>query len=351
MAKKIQLGAYVAKINHLILHEVTRRKDGESFKQNLRDTENNLDGITGEFADSLGGLFTKSNLNLGEFGVDGDPTVQPVFEQFLNTYYSQLDLTCNDFVELTKKMAKRFAVMIEIGGKQNVKGGLFVFYEYELHNKLWLAIAILQRSDAYHADNKDLELEASEVIDIERLHLGATVNLTDWSQGQSKRYIKFKAGLAKDLRDYFEEYIGCQRDKSIAKTETKALKAAISGYASDVLSLTSDKQQEKLDLAHTFIKEKQDNDEEVELSCLAKHLFPENDESFLTYTKKNHDLGETVSIDNSGLRSFRRITGKNKDVSISFNRELLGKTVHYSNGKLTFDLLPDKLKEAIEEEL
>lgn len=344
----------MAKINHLILHEVARRKDGESFSRNLRKEENSLTGITTEFAESLGNLFTKSNLNIGQFGVDGESDVQPFFEQFLLKYYSLPSLKCDDFVKLTQKMAKRFANQIETARKTNVKGGLFVFYEYEVNGKLWMAIAILQRSDAYNADDEDLEISSSEVIDIDRLHLGATVNLTDWSEGKSNRYIKFKAGLAKEVRDYFEEYIGCQRDKSLARHETKDLRKAITRYAAEVLELNDEEQHNRLNLAHTYIKEKQDIGEDVTLSSLAKHVFPDNNEDFVLQTTTNYDLGETISIDSGVLRTFKRISGKNKEVSISFNRDLLGKSVQYKpkkNGEKTGKLIIDSLPEALEKEI
>ena len=348
----------MAKINHLILHEVARRKDGENFKKNLRNEENSLTGITAEFAESLGDLFTKSNLNIGQFAVDGDPTIQPFFEQFLLENYSKTDLICKDFVKLTQKMARRFENQIESSKKTNVKGGLFVFYEYEVNGKLWMAIAILQRSDAYNADDENLELESSEVIDLDRLHLGATVNLTDWAEGSSKRYIKFKAGLAKDVRDYFEEYIGCQRDKSLATCETKFLKEALTTYASETLKLDNDQQQAKLDLAHAYIREKMELGEDISLSSLAKHVFPEHNEDFVLQATSNYSLGETISIDNKVLQTFKRISGRNKDISISFNRDLLGKSINYvpkkdseKSGKLVIDSLPESLEKAILEEL
>lgn len=341
----------MAKINHLILHEVSREKDGEVFKKTLRETENSLTGVTSDFADSLGNLFTKSNLNIGEFAVGGNTAVKPPFEQFLEDHYTDVELNCANFVELTKEMANMFPVLVETEGKQNVKGGLFVFYEYELQGKTWLAIAILERSDGYNAKDNNLDLEPSKVIDLRKLYLGATVNLTDWATGSSNRYIRFKAGLAKGSRDYFENFIGCQRDKSIPKKETRSLKSSISTFSSEKLSLDADKQQEKLDLAHAYIKSRQDEGADIKLSSLAKHVFPDNNEDFVTYTTQNYDLGETISIDNSTLRSFKRISGKNKDVSISFSRDLLKKKVHYNSGKLTFDIIPDTLKQAIEQEL
>lgn len=340
----------MAQINHLILHEVVRKKDGGAFKKKLRETENSKDTITPDFSDSLTDLFTKTNLNIGEFGVDGDNSIQPAFEQLLLEHYTE-ELKCEDFVALTQKMANRFAVLIQSDKKQNVKGGVFVFSEYERANKKWLSIAILQRSGAYNADDQELELTPSEVIDIDKLHMGAAINLTDWHEKSTSRYIKFKAGLAREVRNYFESYIGCQRDKSAAKIETKVLKTAISKYSEETLSLSQEDTQKKLDLAHSFIKEKINNGEEVELSHVASHIFPETSESFLTYTITEYDLGETISIDKSVLRSYKRISGRNTDISISFNRDLLGKKIHYSNGKLVFDVIPDSLKSSIEENM
>jgi nucleoid-associated protein len=86
-------------INHVILHEVKRKGDGDPVIENYRADENNASGLAGALTDSLIDLFTHSTLNIGEFAVDGDANLIPAFEQTLQDHYEHL--TCDDFVAMT----------------------------------------------------------------------------------------------------------------------------------------------------------------------------------------------------------------------------------------------------------
>jgi nucleoid-associated protein len=336
-------------INHVILHEVKREKDGEPVKVNLRTNENNASGLAGSLTDSLIELFTHSTLNIGEFAVDGDPALVPAFEQTLIKHYAHL--TCDDFVAMTTTMANRYANIMRKPKLQSVKGGLLIFYEYESRGKAWLALAILQRADGYDI-SEDLELEVSQIININKLHLGAAINLTDWEEDISSRYIKFKTGLAAEVRDYFEEFIGCQRDKQAAIAETKNLKKSIQDYAKNKLGMDDNVVQHKVDDAYSFIKEQLKAGLEVKLTEVANRVFPDTPNDFLVLARETYDVGEEVAISNAELKKYLRISGKANGVSISFDRNLLGKSVIYGDdGKLTFNEIPAALKEEIQEEL
>jgi nucleoid-associated protein len=339
---------YIVAINHVIIHEVKRDEDGGRVDENLREERNNAEGLAGSLTDDLISLFTHSTLNIGEFAVDGDSVLVPPFEQTLQAHYEHL--TCDDFVAMTQNMARRYARIMRRPNLQSVKGGLLVFYEYENRGKAWLALAVLQRADGYNTSD-ELDLEPSQIIDINKLHLGAAINLTDWEESLSTRYIKFKTGLAAEVRDYFEEYIGCQRDKQAAILETKNLKKAVQNYAQNSLNLSEDNTQQKIDDAHGFIKEKQKAGEEVKLSDVANRVFPESPDDFLDVARNTYDVGEEIAISNAELKKYLRISGKAGGVSISFDRNLLGSQVIYSDGKLTFNEIPAVLEAEITEEL
>lgn len=336
-------------INHVIIHEVKRDADGDRVTENLRSAENNAAGLAGSLTDDLISLFTHSTLNIGEFAVDNDSELIPPFEQTLQAHYEHL--TCNDFVAMTQTMARRYATIMRRPNLQSVKGGLLVFYEYESRGKAWLALAVLQRADGYNT-SEELELEPSQIIDINKLHLGAAINLTDWEEDLSTRYIKFKTGLAAEVRDYFEEYIGCQRDKQAAILETRNLRQAVQDHAKNSLSLNEESTQQKVDDAYGFIKEKQKLGEEVRLTDIANRVFPENPDEFLETARNTYDVGEDVAISSAELKKYLRISGKSGGVSISFERSLLGSKVIYSpDGKLTFNEIPPALENEINEEL
>ncbi|CAH1526368.1 Nucleoid-associated protein [Vibrio owensii] len=329
-------------IKNVILHEVTREKDGDLVVKNLRDEENSTEGLGSKLTEQLIELFSQSTLNIGEFGVDGDETLEPAFEQQLKRLHSEE----KSFVETTKAMAERFADIISEPKLQSVKGGILAFYMYEYRESTLLAVTVLNRIDGINA-SKDLDLSSSTIIDLNRLHLGASINITDWDEGLSSRYIKFKTGRSVEMRDYFESFIGCQRDKQAATRETSALKTAIKTYSSE-LGLDSDAMQSKLDSAHSFIQEQQKAGKEILLTHVANAVFPDSTDDFLAVARnEEHQLSEQIAISSAELKRYVRLSGRGKGVSISFDNDLLGKTVTFEDDQLIFTDIPETLKQSI----
>lgn len=329
-------------IKNVILHEVTREKDGDPVIKNLRDEENSTDGLGIKLTEQLIELFSQSTLNIGEFGVDGDSTLEPAFEQQLKRLHNKE----KSFVETTKAMAERFADIISEPKLQSVKGGILAFYIYEYRDNKLLAVTVLNRIDGINA-SKDLDLSLSTIIDLNRLHLGASINLTDWDEGLSNRYIKFKIGRSVEMRDYFESFVGCQRDKQAATRETNALKTAIKTYSTE-LGLDGDAIQSKLDNAHGFIQDQQKVGKEVLLTHVANAVFPDTADDFLAVARNDeYQLSENIAISSAELKRYVRLSGRGKGVSISFDNELLGKTVTFCDDQLIFTDIPETLKQSI----
>ncbi|MCD9530014.1 nucleoid-associated protein [Photobacterium carnosum] len=329
-------------IKNVILHEVTRDKDGEPVIKNLRDEENSLAGFGEKLTEQLIELFSQATLNMGEFGVDNDSTLEPAFEQQLKRFTSQE----TNFVETTRAMAERFADIISEPKLQTVKGGILAFYIYEYRNSELLAVTVLNRIEGINA-SEVLDLSSSTIIDLNRLHLGASINLTEWDEGLTSRYIKFKTGRSVEMRDYFESFIGCQRDKQAATRETTALKSAIQTYSA-TLELDHDATQIKLDSAYSFIQEQKKAGKEILLSHVANAVFPDSVDEFLNVARNDeHQLSEQIAISPKELKRYIRLSGRGNGISISFDNDLFGKTINYQDGKLIFDEIPETLKQSI----
>lgn len=335
-------------IKHVIVHVVKRDKDGEKLTKQLRNSENDQKSLANKLTSDLLELFSNATLSIGEFGVNGDASLKPPFEQKLEKYYSE-NSSCSDFVKLTRELAGHFESTIIGRQLQSVKGGYIVFYQYTSRENDWLGVAILNRTDGIDVSG-DLDIVASQLLDLKKLYLGAAINLSQWQSGLSERYIRFKAGLAGEVRDYFEAFIGCQRDKQAAKLETKSLKTAIRAFGIQQ-NLSEEVISHRIASAHSFIMEQQKAKKPVLLSHLANHVFPDASQEFVAHSTEIHDLPEDLAIDQTVLRSYLKISGRGKGLSISFDRDMLGKDVKYERGVLKLSDLPDSLKEAIEEEL
>ncbi|KZN39831.1 nucleoid-associated protein [Pseudoalteromonas luteoviolacea] len=338
-------------IKHLIVHVVKRDKDGEKLFTQHKEEENKLDDSSSVLTNGLLDIFKSAHLNIGEFALDGDTESTPIFEKRLSEYYKEDHdkLQCTNFVELTTRLAKHFEHVLVQDSLHSVKGGYLVFYEYEQSGHQWLAVAILTKSDGVDISN-NLEVVLSQILDLGKLQLGATVNLTQWHDQLTSRYIKFRKGVGKEFRDYFEKFVGCQRDKDAAKQETRFLKAAIEGYSIQS-GFSKEVTSQKVERAHSHIKECIKEGTTVTLTGVANAVFPNESNEFSIYAKQEHNISEEVAIDNSTLNTYLKISGRGKGISISFDRELLDNVIKYEDDKLIFEQIPDSLRKDIEQEL
>lgn len=343
-------------IQHIVIHIIKRNENGDDLFIKLRDVVNPLAGLSVDLADQLLNLFDEASLHKGEFGVDGDNTVQPLFEQKLNSYYTE-GLEVANFIGLTKELATNYQNILE--NNIAIKGGYLVYYQYEKNDDKWLGVAIVPRKGGFDITDNDADVIESNLLELSKLHLGAAINLSKWKLGIDSRYIGFKTGQAKEVREYFENYIGCQRDKQAIKVETRKLRDAVRQQAKSI-GLNDIQAQERVDVAHAHIQQRIKDKQPVLLSIVANAVFPENPQAFITKATNEFDLGEELTIDNSELKRYKKLAGNTKNINVSFDRKMLGESVIFEpadpndeNGEdvLHISAVPVTLKQAILEEL
>lgn len=309
-------------LKHIIIHEVRRDSDSREMIFNLKSCENDF-GQTNDsrFKENFFGIFSTAKTNVGCFSLDGDNGLKPPFEQYLEEYYTNQI----SFVEISHRLAKLYKAKID--NLTNVNGGFLVIYEYEKTSKPFLAVIVINKTKGVDI-NASLDLIASQIVDIDKLHLGAVIDISQWQTDNSTRFIKFKKGVSKELRDYFQEFIGCEIDKDAAKIETAALKRAIQSFC-DSNSITNDIKEKSLRDAHSYIVEKQRQGELILLEHIANHIFPDKSDDFLRLAITDHNISNEIKIDKTTLRSYRKFSTKNAAFSLSFDRELLGKSIFF----------------------
>jgi len=332
-------------INKLIIHEVQRHIDAGPLTVVRRPSVNDLAGLSPNLADSLIHLFVNASLTIGGFGVNGDHGVQPAFEQRLVTYTTLNTDTA--FVEFTDHIAQNFEAILNEPTKQTVKGGYLVFYEYSFHNQEWLAVVILNKTQGIDV-NQSLDVIATQLLDLAKLHIGATINLTKWRAADGERYIKFRTGLASEVRDYFERLIGCQRDQLAIKVETQQLKKTIEDFARSQ-NLNIDQINDILNDAYKFISPRVNESQPVLLTELINSIFPDKVDGFFDYIgNKDIDLSQDITIDKNTLKTFRRFTAHWNDINLTFGRRAVGKNITVDDDKIILVDAPPWLIEDIQ---
>jgi nucleoid-associated protein len=323
-------------IQHIIVHEIRRvkedKKSTEILISKIKDTENDLSSLSGELAESLLKLFSKSSLIVGQFSIGKDVDKKPAFEQGLDNFYSGDN--CLDFVEMTRELAEYFKTFLV--ENKSITGGFLVFFEFKGEEHTKLAVAVINKSNATDI-NPNLDFIAKEILDLEKLHLGATINITQWRDEFAERYIRFKNGQSEQVTDYFQKFIGCEVDNKAAVEETKQLRKAIEKFASVKLNLPQEEVDGYLSSAYGYINECISKGDDIVLGNLAKRVFSEHSEEFFEYASDGHNLSGIIKINTTELKGFMKLSSKRKDLSITFSRELLHNKINFEDDILKID--------------
>lgn len=331
-------------IQHIIVHEIRRVKVDKKVTDKLivqiKDKENDLTTLNPELSAGLLKLFSKSSLMVGQFSIKDDTDKKPAFEQNLDDFYDGEN--CLDFVAMTGKLAGYFQKYLE--ANKNISGGFLVFFEFKGDEHTKLAVAVINRSTATDVDI-NLDFIAKEILDLEKLHLGATINITEWCAEISDRYIRFKNGQSDNVTDYFQKFIGCEVDKQAATEETKKLRDAIETFASKKLLLPQEVVDECLSSAYTYINECLDKGDDIVLENISKRVFPDKSEEFFEYASEGHNLSGILQISTTELKGFKKFSSTRKNLSITFARNLLHNQIKFEDDILKIDssLLSDNL--------
>lgn len=335
------------KFHNFIVHQIIR--DGNKYAiLKDRKSENKLDEMTSQVGNNLLDLFNKTGLQTGSFGQDGG---KPKFEQTLDKYCKKVEglFHFEKFRQMTVDLARILEGKMNVGAGKNANPCYAVFFHHSVDGKNYLTVITLLETKGFTLQN--LSFKHIDRLDMDKLHLAARIRLDDWKEEIEERYISFRIGRNSEMRDYFKEFVGCE-EFTEAKIETKNLVDAIKKCCAQLHENDPAKIFEILELAEKFCKTKKDHDGKVDVVSLGKHLFPENDDLLLSVCQSDdYQLSDRVSIDNNGLRALVRYRGQDKNMTISFDADLLSsKVVEYNKetGVLIFNKIPRALKDSLD---
>ncbi|HHC4199693.1 TPA: nucleoid-associated protein [Klebsiella variicola subsp. variicola] len=338
-----------ANIHHFIVHQIVRDSARAAFLKE-RFEENAIDEMTTEVVSSLLSLFNKSGLQTGSFSQESG---KPKFEQTLLKYSNNSgeNFIFDDFTQMTIDLARILEGEMNRGGGKSAKPNYIVFFHHTVNDVDYLSVVTLLETKGFKLEN--LSFQHVDRLDLDKLHLAARINLHHWVDEMEERYISFRIGRTGEMRDYFQDFIGCL-EFTEAKLETKSLIDAIKECCFDIFSDNAVRTNEVLELAEKYCRESKDEDGKISIIALGKHLFPDNDDYLLEKTQSDkYKLSERVSIDNRSLKGLVRYRGSDKKMSISFDADLLtSKEIEYdrASGSLKFHKIPKDLKSSLDKE-
>lgn len=336
-------------IRNIIVHEVLKDEGALQFKLFPREIENDHNDHAQNLIDQLTGLFRKTGLSTGKFVTpETEDHPKPHFVKVLENHFNATSF--DDFVVFSKAATDHF--IYELNRSSSSIGGYLWFNHYVHNDENFLSVVLLRKKHGL-ALSSDLTLDAIEQLDLDKLHMAARINLSAWKKGDSSKYIAFRIGRdAKDVTDYFSNFIGCE-EFTRARVDTMNLIQVTNKYCES--HHFSD---EKTEQAKQFVYDQclswLDNNDPVLLENISNLL----DNSFANQSQNLHGrfleiaqndpffLNNEITIEKSALKGLTRYQGRNKGMFISFNSDLLNKKVFYdsSTGELKFLEIPNNLK-------
>lgn len=341
-------------ILNVILHSVNKKEDKSAVQEKLRPTENEKDVSAQRLSKSINEIFNKTGLSMGHFIIKkNDDDIGSQVETLLKKYYVKGDFT--DFVKFTQSCTLHLKKKLQDKSAIKAKGGHVWFNHYTYAKQHFLSIVLLRQKVSTSIE--DLSLKQFDSVDLEKLHMGARINLTKWSESvDASKYISFKIGReAKTVTDYFSNFIGCEAFTA-AKVDTNAMIRVINSYC-DVHKIENEKKEYLKSFVYTTISDWLSNGDTTiridRISDLLDNKFEIDEDErgvFLkTAQSEPHSLNNEISPDKRELSRLKRYYGKNNDVSVSFSSNLLNVSVFYDQDKdvLTIKDVPEALKQQL----
>ncbi|WKD48981.1 nucleoid-associated protein [Microbulbifer spongiae] len=332
-------------IVNIIVHEVRKEATDELSVVNPRKKENPVNELTKELSSSLETLFNKTGLMNGGFEEVEEGAPMPRFVEALQANFQNGQFS--NFIDFTRNSA--YYLADELENAVGSKGGYLLFYHYRLAGKAYLSVIMLRKTAGITLD-ASLSLSQIERLDLDKLHMAAQINLTDWIDKKSEKYISFKkSGSAKDLTEYFTNFIGCAA-YTHARKDTRALIQAIHEYCQEVNMSASEIEATK-QRALNYCSRQLDEGKPLWIDQFSAYLDGENPQRFLAITKKEeYQLSNELNLDAPSLIRLRRVSIIGDGMRLTFDSELLHRE------KIQFDenegsLLIRELSEAAKKEI
>ncbi|MCX8491325.1 MAG: nucleoid-associated protein [Cyclobacteriaceae bacterium] len=223
-------------LHQLILHKLSKEQNGVA-KLELRKKPYVIADTEREFIrESKEVYYHKSNPNFGIF--EGSAVSYP-YQTLVKNYLNGKV----DFLQFTTDAMKHFLTVIQ--KEQQATGGNVIFAHYTVNNEEFILVMMLNSKKRFNV-NADLGIYDVFVLDIEKLDLANTLNVTKWRK-KEETYLSFAKGR-KEISKYFRYFIGCT-DQTTAKQSSKSLKGALLDYIGE-LELDSN---EKEDISSTLL--------------------------------------------------------------------------------------------------
>lgn len=323
-------------LHQLTLHKLLKEQNGVA-KLELRKKPYVVTATEIEFiSESKEVYYHKSNPNFGIF--EGSAVSYP-YQTLVKNYLDGK----TDFLQFTTEAMKHFLTVIQ--KEQQATGGNVIFAHYTVNKEEFLLVMMLNSKKRFNV-NDDLGIYDVMVLDIEKLDLANTLNITKWKNSEDT-YLSFAKGR-KEISKYFRHFIGCT-DQTTAKQSSKNLKGALLDYMGELDLETSEKEDIR-NRVFNYCVEKIKRREDISLSHISSMIDEDNPDLFQQYAaSEKYGVSSYVKGHRQTLKSLKFYVYRSKKLTIEFDSSLINESVFYNENKneLRIKNIPDELRKQL----
>ena len=320
-------------LNAIIVHRIDKEAQGVA-SLTLRQTLLPVTERETEFITNVKQVYySKSNPNYGVF--DANAVAYP-FQTILRNYLDD----GIDFLTFTVTAMNQLLAIIN--AVTQATGGYVVFAHYTLQNECFVMTVMLNDKRQYNI-NDDLSINEIFSLDIEKLDVANSINITRWDAAQDT-YLSFARGR-KDVSIYFRRFIGCT-DQTSAKQSSELLKGALLDYLAE-LDLDNADKEEIRNRVFNYCISKSKSKEEISLNHISSMIDADNPDLFREFASgEDYRVSPFIKGHTKTLKSLKYYVYRSKILSIEFDSDLIDDTIFYNENRneLKIKNVPAELK-------
>lgn len=339
-------GVTMFTVNSAIIHKLIKEPHGKASVSERKDELPLTDPVKKLVIDIQELYRNRTGKGYGRFETD---EINYPSSTILSSCFETEDI---DFVEASKKL---LSVLANKASPVGLATGGFVLMAH-ISNESgvgWFVAAIINNIESTAIDEKTFEVKDTVHVDLANLRVAGRVCLTDWlNDDEDIRYIGFLKQRGK-ISDYFKEFLGCS-ELIVNAEETKKLVSTLKSFAKGK-GLDQQKEDDFLQKAYDYCKEKNESDEPLSLDGLANAVWSDNpDELKKTFVDNDVQISDGFVPDKRSLNSLVKMKYRTKYWSLDLDRHAISEGhAHYNQqkGELTLKNLPDAFKAELDREL
>lgn len=215
----------------------------------------------------------------------------------------------------------------------------------------YLLIALLDTKE--HVEiTTDLEFNISSHLDVAKMQLAARIDITQYQTNPvHNRYVSFiKGRVGRKISDFFMHFLGCEELLDV-KQQNQTLLTHVESYLDSEQMDPQEKNASRSDLVQ-YYRDKIDAGENISISDVAETLAKTDQrQDFAAFTKNlDAPLEQSFQPDRAAIKTLSKFSGQGGGVSLSFDRALLGESIHYNpaDDTLVIKGLPPNLRDQLQ---